>query len=673
MLAGMMVLTAQAKETMVTSPDGRLTVTVSDESGKVYYQVSYNGEQVLMPSALGLHTDIGDFTQGLTFREAKEHMTDRRYSMSRTKASSSHYVARQADITYSNAEGLPLTITFCVSNNDIAFRYGLQPKEDGSRLSAIVYDEATAFNLPSRTTTFLTPQSLPMVGWQRTKPSYEEEYKADAPVTERSAFGEGYTFPCLFRIPVSETLHSKTVNCQLSTVNSQFWVLVSETGVGSGYVGSHLSDYQTGRGFTIAFPNKGEMQGMGSAWAGLSLPAVTPWRTITVGNTLKPIVETTIMYDVVEPLYEASQQYQPGRYTWSWLLWQDESINYEDQVKMIDLSAAMGFEYVLVDNWWDTRIGRDRIPQLVSYAREKGVKLLLWYNSNGYANDAPQTPRNCMNTALARNREMAWLQQQGIAGIKVDFLGSDKQETMKLYEDILADANRYGLQVVFHGCTVPRGWERMYPNYVSSEAVLASENIMFTEHHTQNEGFELTMHPFARNAVGSIDWGGIIMNHHISRDNKSRHRRATTDIFELATGIVLQTSVNCVAIYPNNLLPPTGGTEGGLPQFELDFLRQLPTTWDEVQFLDGYPTRYVVLARRTADRWYVAGLNGTTEPKTLTLRLPMFAGKTVRYYIDEPQKKGTTVPALKTLKVGRDGKAKVTMQPLGGLIITYKE
>jgi hypothetical protein len=241
-------------------------------------------------------------------------------------------VARQADITYSNAEGLPLTITFSVSNNDIAFRYGLQPKEDGSRLSAIVYDEATAFNLPVQTTTFLTPQSLPMVGWQRTKPSYEEEYKADAPVTERSAFGEGYTFPCLFRIPVSETLHSKTVN-------SQFWVLVSETGVGSDYVGSHLSDYQSGRGFTIAFPNKGEMQGMGSAWAGLSLPAVTPWRTITVGNTLKPIVETTIMYDVVEPLYEASQQYQPGRYTWSWLLWQDESINYEDQVKMIVCSC----------------------------------------------------------------------------------------------------------------------------------------------------------------------------------------------------------------------------------------------------------------------------------------------------------------------------------------------
>ena len=651
LLTGIIALTAQAKETTIASPDGKLIVTVSDQSGKVFYQVSYNGQQVLMPSALGLHADIGDFTKELTFKEVKENEIERQYNMSRTKASSSHYVARQADITYTNAKGLPLTITFCVSNNDIAFRYGLQPQEDGSRLSVIVYGEATAFNLPASTTTFLTPQSLPMAGWQRTKPSYEEDYKADAPLTDRSAFGEGYTFPCLFKIP--------------TTPDSNLWVLVSETGVGSNYVASHLSDYQTGQGFTVAFPNKGEMQGMGSAWAGMSLPAETPWRTLTIGNSLKPIVETTIMYDVVEPLYEPSQEYKPGRYTWSWLLWQDESINYDDQVKMIDLSAAMGFEYVLVDNWWDTRIGRDRIPQLVSYAKQKGVKLLLWYNSNGYVNDAPQTPRNCMNTALARNREMAWLQQLGIAGIKVDFFGSDKQETMKLYEDILADANRYGLQVVFHGCTIPRGWERMYPNYVSSEAVLASENIMFTEQHAKSEGFELTMHPFARNAVGAIDWGGIIMNHHISRDNKSRHPRYTTDIFELATGIVLQTSVNCVAMYPNNL------TE--LPQFELDFLRQLPTTWDEVQFLDGYPTQYVVLARRTADRWYVAGLNGTTKPKTLTLQLPMFAGKTVEYYIDEPQKKGNARPALKTLKVGKDGKAKVTMQPLGGLIITYKE
>ena len=639
----LLALTIQGKEINVTSPDGKLVVTIDDAQGLLTYRVSYMGQTMLNPSALGLKTDIGDFTRGLTFKEMKESNVDKTYTMTRTKASSAHYVARQADITCLNSQGEPLTITFCVSNNDIAYRYALQPKGN-SRLSTVVYNETSSFNMPDGTTTFLTPQSLPMVGWQRTKPSYEEDYKADAPMTERSAFGEGFTFPCLFKVPAG-------------------WVLISETGVGSNYCASHLSDYVAGRGYTIAFPNIGEMQGLGSTWAGLPLPGCTPWRTITVGTTLKPIVETTIPYDVVEPLYEPSQAYKPGRYTWSWLIWQDESVNYDDQVKMIDLSAAMGFEYVLVDNWWDKQIGRDRIADLNRYANQKGVKLLLWYSINGYANDAPQTPKHCMNTALARNREMAWLQKLGIAGIKVDFLGSDKQETMKLYEDILADANRYGLQVVFHGCTIPRGWERMYPNYVASEAALASENIMFSEHHAKTEGFELTMHPFARNAVGSFDWGGIILNHHISRDNKSRHRRYTTDIFELATGIVLQTSVNCVAMYPNNLQD--------VPQFELDFLKQLPTTWDEVRFLDGYPTKYVVLARRTGNKWYVAGLNGTQQTKTLQLSLPMFAGQTVQCYIDQPGKKGMpSTPVLRSLKVDKKGVAKVTIQPMGGLIIT---
>ena len=637
-------LTTQGKETVVKSPNGQLVVTIDDERWLVNYSVTYQGKTFLKPSVLGLKSDIGDFTQGLTLKDVKQSKIDQHYQMTRTKASSAHYVAQQADLTYTNSQGLPITITFCVSDNDIAFRYSLQPKGD-SRLSTVIYNETTSFNFPEATTTFLTPQSLPMVGWQRTKPSYEEDYKADMPMTERSAFGEGFTFPCLFKVPNG-------------------WVLVSETGVGSNYCGSHLSDYAASSGYTIAFPNIGEMNGLGSSWAGLSLPGSTPWRTITLGTTLKPIVETTIPYDVVEPLYEPSQAYQPGRYTWSWLIWQDESVNYDDQVKMIDLSAAMGYEYVLVDNWWDKQIGRDRIVELNRYANSKGVKLLLWYNSNGYANDAPQTPRNCMNTALARNREMAWLQKLGIAGIKVDFLGSDKQENLKLYEDILADANRYGLQVVFHGCTIPRGWERMYPNYVASEAALASENVNFSEYHAKQEGFELCMHPFARNAVGSFDWGGIIMNHHISRDNKSRHRRYTTDIFEMASGIVLQTSVNCVAIYPNNLQD--------VPQFELDFLKQLPTTWDETRFLDGYPTKYVVLARRTGDKWYVAGMNGTQQAKTLQLSLPMFAGQTVQCYIDQPSKNGAPCTSvLKALKVDKKGIAKVTLQPMGGVIITH--
>ena len=258
---------------------------------------------------------------------------------------------------------------------------------------------------------------------------------------------------------------------------------------------------------------------------------------------------------------------------------------------------------------------------------------------------------------------MAWLQRIGVKGIKVDFFAGDKQETMRLYEDILSDANEYGLQVIFHGCTLPRGWERMYPNYAGSEAALASENVYFSDYHARKEGYELTMYPFTRNAVAAFDWGGVIMNHYLSKDNRSRHQRFTSDVFEMATGITNQCSVNCIAMQPNNL--------SELPQFELDFMKTLPTAWDEICFIDGYPGKYFVVARRCGNAWYVGGLNGGAEALTLTLQLPMFAGKTVSYYVDMPKKDGEILPAsaLQMLKVNKKGEAKVTIQPMGGIII----
>ena len=643
---------AWAGDVTVSSPDNRLQVTVNDAGGRLYYTATLDGQEVLQPSALGLKTSIGDLTKGLAIIDTKTGVIDEHYTMRGAKASSADYKANTLTVNVQNQDSRVFSILFQVSDHSIAFRYEIPRQKIGhSEVKRVrILSELSSFNFPVGTTTFISPQIGPESGWEQTKPSYEEGYSADAPMDKPSQYGHGYIFPALFHIPGG-------------------WALMTETGVGSNYCGSHLSDYQAGVGYTIAYPDKGENNGFGADFAGIPLPGETPWRTITIGSSLKPIVETTISYDLVKPLYEPSTDYKPGRYTWSWLLWQDNSINYEDQVKFIDLASTMGFEYCLVDNWWDTQIGRDRIPELSKYAQSKGVHLLLWYNSNGFWNDAPQTPRNCMNTAIAREREMKWLQSIGVKGIKVDFFGGDKQETMRLYEDILSDANRYGLQVVFHGCTIPRGWERMYPNYVASEAVLASENLFFGESATFSEPFDLTLHPFCRNATASMDWGGIIMNKYLSPDNKSRHSRKTTDIFEMASGLIMQTSVQCVAMQPNNL------TE--LPQFEMDFLRQLPTTWAETRFIDGYPGRYVVLARKdTHGKWHVAGLNALKEPLTLTLDLPMFLaepsgkaertpGETLQYYVDS--KSGE--PMLTTLKIDKRGRAKVTIQPNGGLIL----
>ncbi len=655
---------AMADNKTVSSPDGRLQVTIDCNEGRATYCVTYDGVQLLKPSLLGLKANIGDFSRGLTMQDnARQMPISKNYKMKNAKQSDISYKANRLQVDFTTKEKIPMSVIFQVSDNDVAFCYQLGRGPKDNPKCAIVECETTAFNLADGTTTFLCPQITPMTGWERTKPSYEEEYEADAPMNKPSKFGVGYTFPCLFK-GVGDT-----------------WILINETGVTSQYCGARLSDYQAGTGYTIAFPQEGENNGFGSPTASIMLPSFTPWRTITIGKTLAPIVETTVQYDVVEPLYEPSEDYKPGRYTWSWLVWQDNSVNYDDQVQMIDLASTMGFEYCLVDGLWDKQIGYDRIEELAAYAKSKNVKLMLWYNSNGSENDAPQGPRGVMNNSIKRKQDMAWMKRLGVKGIKVDFFGGDKQETMRLYEEILSDANDYGIQCIFHGCTMPRGWERMYPNYVASEAALASENVFFTDYHARQEGFQMSMHPFSRNAGGAFDWGGMMMNRMMSRDNKSRHQRFTGDIFELATAITNQTSINCVAMYPNNLEE--------LRQFELDFLKQVPTTWQETRFIDGYPTRYAVIARKaTNGKWYVGGINGTNATLTLNLQLPMLAGQTVTYYVDEADKKALKAqkaaakkdpkakpapywpnPVMKTLKVDKNGQARVILPSMGGLVI----
>lgn len=627
-----------AQSVSVNGPDGKLQLTVSCPSanGEVSYAVTYNGKQMLESSPLGMETNVGDFYRGLQLKEHKVTALDTVYEQSRIKASRIHYRANELLCSFVNGEGKNVQITFRISNNDVAFRYTL-PREQGKG-SVTVNSERTGFRFPSQTTTFLCPQSDAMIGWKRTKPSYEEEYKADAPMNERSGYGHGYTFPCLFK------------------VGDDGWVLLSETGVDSRYCGSRLSDWNNGV-YRIAFPMPEENNGNGTVSPAFALPGSTPWRTVTVGETLKPIVETTVPWDVVEPRYTTTHDYKPGRGTWSWILWQDGSINYDDQVRYVDLAAAMGYEYVLIDNWWDNNIGRDRMEQFVKYARSKGVEVFLWYSSSGYWNDIEQSPVNRMDNSIARKQEMRWLQSLGVKGIKVDFFGGDKQETLRLYEEILSDADDHGLMVIFHGCTLPRGWERMYPNYVGSEAVLASENLVFSQHFCDNEAFNATLHPFIRNAVGCMEFGGVFLNKRLNRSNDGGTIRRTTDIFQLATAVLFQNPIQNFALAPNNLTDA--------PQICLDFMKQVATTWDETRFIDGYPGRYIVLARRHGNTWYIAAANATAEPLKLKLDLPMLAGQEVSLYSDDKKMQ----PQLKLQKIKTDGSLQLTVQPQGGAVI----
>lgn len=637
MLLGSSVASAENKQ--ITSPDGKLVVTVADMDGRPSYSVSYDNVLFLKPSPLGMIANIGDFSSGMSLeKNVSTNKIDETYELASIKKSKVHYVANEAVFSFTQQGKTIYDVIFRISNNDVAFKYRMYPQ--GETLSCVIKKEATGFAFLDGTTTFLCPQSKPMGGFARTSPSYETSYTADD-VAGKNGWGEGYTFPCLFRN------------------GDNGWVLVSETGVNGGYCASRLLGHKEGV-YTIGFPQEGEANGNGTVSPGIALPGETPWRTITVGKTLAPIVETTVPFDVVKPLYQAKGEYTYGRGSWSWIIGMDGSTNYKEQLRYIDFSAAMGYQSVLVDALWDKQIGRDKIEELAKYGKNKGVALYLWYNSNGYWNDAPQTPRSIMDNAIARRKEMKWMQSIGIRGIKVDFFGGDKQMTMQLYEDILSDANEYGLLVIFHGCTLPRGWERMYPNFASSEAVLASENLHFSQGSCDNEAFNATLHPFIRNTVGSMDFGGSALNKYYNADNAPRgSRRVTSDVYALATAVLFQSPVQHFALAPNNLTDA--------PSWAIDFMKEVPTTWDEVRFIDGYLGKYVILARRHGDKWYIAGVNAQKETLKLKVNLPMFSnGEKVRLFSDDKALQG----GVKQIEIGKKQELQLAIPCNGGVLIT---
>lgn len=630
-----------AQVASLSGPDGRLMLSVFNDNGQAQYSVKYDDKTILEKSPLGFITNEGDFTKSLKLIEHNKENIDKKYSQDRIKKSEIHYTANMLTCTFENQENKQFSIVFQVSNNDIAFRYELS--QWGERRACVIEKEITGFDFPEYTTTFLSSMMSPMGAFARTSPSYESGYTNNEPVGKSRPGSQGYVFPGLFRI------------------GDDGWALISETGVNSQYVASHLSASDSDGLYTVEFPNERQNNGFGSTGAQVTLPGITPWRTITVGSTLKPIVETTIPFDVVEPLYEASQPYKLGRSTWSWIVWQDPSMNWDDQVAYIDLAAELNFEYILIDALWDKNIGYEKMEELIAYANSKNVDVFLWYNSNGAFNDAPQSPRDKMNTSIARKKEMKWLRDVGVKGLKVDFFGGDKQETMRFYEDLLSDGNDYGLMMVFHGCTLPRGWERMYPNFVGSEAVLASEMLIFSQDVREKEAFHATLHPFIRNTVGSMEFGGVFLNKYLNKGNSQGQKRLTTDVFQIATATLFQSPMQMFALTPNNLTDSK--------DILIDYMKDVPTTWDETVYIDGFPGKYAVIARRNGQNWYISGVNALTDPIKLKLQLPMVAGKSGSLYYDNDQSEAQYT----NKKINSDGSIEVTMQPNGGFVFVNEK
>lgn len=625
-------LTTSAYALEITSPDGQLKTAISVENDRLGYRVTFNSQELVVWSPLGLETSVGDFRTGVKIvDEGQVETIKRSYDLPLGKVNHVDVDARQQTVQIENAAGNKLDVRFYVSNDGVAFSYRI-PAADGE---VEVLSEATSFAFPQGTKSFLHPMAVAKSGWERTQPSYEELYVAQ-PVGGPSPLKQGWCLPALFQVA------------------DRGWVLIGETGVDPGYFGGRLAEDSSAGVYRIDLPQADEHVPGSPSTAKVAAGQWLPWRFLVIGDSLETVVASTLATDLVDPLYELDWQPQPGRVAWSWLALKDDNTIETVQKKYIDLAHDLNFEYVLIDADWDRKIGRERMAEIARYAHDKGVDLLLWYNSNGEWNDAPYTPQDCMHMPEARAQEMAWLESIGIKGIKVDFFGGDKQDVMALYDAILRDAAKHKLMVNFHGATIPRGWDRMYPNFATCEAVRGMEFCTFEQVNADSQPSHCAMLPFTRNVIGPMDFTPVMIGEKLSPFDNAPKRRTTLG-FELALPILFHSPVQHFGLVPEDL--------DRLPAFVIDYLRELPTTWDETRLITGEPGKFVVLARKKGNRLYIGAINGTDEMLTISIPAEHAAGGSA--IVDDGQ------GGLKqeSLTKNDEGVIELILPPRGGAVI----
>lgn len=619
----------------LSSPDGRIVVTVDVAQGHAFYSVSRDGKPMLDDSPLGIATSAADFTGGVLLAGSSPvRPFARSFDLHAGKTSRVDYRANEREFTLENDRGQRCSVLFRVSDDGVAFAYRL-PGEGTTQ----VLGETSGFALPRGATAFLSPMARAKSGWARTNPSYEDHYTHDMTPGTPSEYGAGWVLPALFRL------------------DDDRWLLVSETGVGPEYTASHLAETASGEStYRIEFAPADHNLPQDDVCPTVPLPFTTPWRSVALGS-LETLFENTLAQALAEPRYPDRGVYRPGRATWSWLPLKDEATVFDVQKRFVEMAHRLGYEYCLVDALWDTQIGYDRMAELSDYARTLGVGLLLWYNSNGDWNDAPQSPRDRMNTPEARRQEMEWMQRHGIKGIKVDFFGGDKQAAMRLYDEILRDADRYGLYVNFHGTTLPRGWDVMYPNFATGEAVMGMEYVTFDQHNADLQPQHCTDLVFTRNVTAPMDFTPLMLNTRLAPDGRSGVERRTTAAFELALPVLFTSSVTHIGLTPENLAT--------LPDEAIRYLALAPAAWNESRLLSGYPGRDAVVARRSGERWFVAGINGENRAKTLSFTLPAGAENRPAVLITD----GPQPNSLQAARITTSARTEIEVGAHGGFVL----
>ena len=627
----------QAKQVaLLESPDKSIVLNVFlSATGEIQYRIQKSGIGIIEPSALGVTMKGHDFTQRMKLITISkpERITDS-YQTKNAKKSNIQYQANQLLVSFINEEEKKMDIIFRLSNDGIAFRYSFPWIKNNET----IIKEHSSFAFDKNTRAWLQPMSEAKTGWEHCHPSYEEHYLQNISVGTVSPLKSGWVYPALFK-------------------TNDTWVLITEAALDGTYCGTRLINDSASSVYSIGFADPREVFTGGGYLPENNKPWLTPWRIITIGN-LKTIAESTLGTDLAPKAITIDQAFiKPGKASWSWINSKDDMIVYDEQKKYIDYAYNMHWQYCLIDADWDTKIGYDKIAELSTYAKQKNVGLILWYNSAGDWNTVKYHPKDMLLTKEAREKEFSRLQALGIKGVKIDFFGGDGQSMIQYYIDILNDAAKYKLLVNFHGATLPRGWQKTYPNLMTAEAIYGMEMVTFDQNAADKQANHCAMLPFTRNAFDPMDFTPM----NLTGLTSSNCIRKTTPAFELALSVLFLSGIQHFAQGPEGMTK--------VPDDVKHFLKTLPDYWDDVKFLEGYPGKYAVIARRSGNRWYIAGINGETNERKISLDVTSFKKSKATLFTDGAKDELFSKTVLNTT---RQKKCDLTLNANGGFVIVLE-
>lgn len=608
-------------EYTMSSPDERITINLSYANSSLTYTVQNKDQLIVSSSRLGIIRNDANLSTNLKYLSSEETVNiTQSYQLLTGKESEIEEKGKVYKHTFSNFNGDLLQIEFQLYNSGFAFKY-IFPEKTGDKVR--VLNDETTISFSGQGKAWMQPYG----DVNKWGPAYENTYQVEDKLYRKSPTKYGWCMPALFQ------------------VNNNY-ILFTDAGIEGNYAGIHLDADSAANSYKMRWPEPGEAQGLYDVHPTGELPWETSWKVFAIGDLNTIITNNIVTHVNKESVVKNSSWIIPGASSWSWLSDIESPKNYESLKDFVDLSADMDWKYSLVDANWDLMKG-GTIEDLVSYAKEKNVELLIWYNSGGPHNTVSERPRDIMNNREARRKEFAKLNEWGVKGVKIDFFQSDKQELMKLYEDILIDASEYEILVNFHGSTFPKGWKRTYPHLMTMEAVKGEESYAFSESYPKFTLRNNTILPYTRNVVGSMDYTPVMFN-------DLKFKRLTTAAHELALSVVFE----------SGLIHFGGSIESyrSAPDFVQNFIANVPVSWDETKYLEGTPGEDIIIARKRDNEWYIAGINGDSTARTYNLNLSFLDESASLEFISDGDSRDQMVMSNRT------DFSNVTVAPYGGFV-----